>query len=159
MTGYNYHITVPAGTPQHKPFIEEHGIKPGLITNVHIDFPYGCNRMVFIQVWIGEIPLVPDDKGEALAGNGQLYPYNVDFEVLPMQGDLKILAWSPNCTLDHSINIGFGHTAIPKPDTLTPAMLTLGYKVDELISVMQQQHEGQSTVWKEILRRLIGGKC
>lgn len=157
MTGYNYWINVPAGTPFSKPLIEEHTVKPGTITNVHIEFPAGCNRFVYVQVWIGEEALVPDDKGEWLRGNGNLYPYLMDYEVMPMQGKIKIIAASPDATLDHFINVGFGHSAVPKPDTLTPAVNELTIAVKELILVMEQKSDEQSSILKRLLGGLTGG--
>jgi len=158
MTGYNYGVIVPAGTPFNKPLIEEHGIKPGIINNIHIEFPNGCNRFVYVQVWIGETPIIPDDKGEWLSGNGHLYPYGIDFIIEPMQGKLKIIAASPEATLDHFINVGLGHSAIPKPDTLTPAMQYLATRIDQLITVIQLSESASSILLGELIRRLTGGK-
>lgn len=157
MTGYNYWVTIPAGTAFDKPFIEEHTIKPGTITNVHIEFPAGCNRFVYVQVWIGETPLVPDDKGEWLRGNGNLYPYLMDFEVRPLQGKLKIIAASPDATLDHFINVGIGHSAAPRPDTLTPAVNELTRAVKELSILMEQKSDDQTSILKKLLGGLVGG--
>ena len=158
MTGYNYAITVPAGTPLKNPVIEEHGIKPGVINNVHIEFPSGCNRFVYVQVWMGETPLIPDDKGEWLRGNGHLYSYLMDFQVEPMQGKLKIICASPDATLDHFINVGLGHSALPKPDTLTPAMYHLATRIDQLITIIQNSQSASNTLLGELIRRLTGGK-
>lgn len=157
MTGYNYFIEVPPGTPLKDPVIVTKGIKPGTITNVHIEFPNGCNRFVWVKVWIGERALVPDDKGEWLRGNGHLYPYLMDYEVEAMQGDLKIMLASPDATLTHFINVGLGHSAIPKPDTLTPAIYELKRSVDVLISIMEQKGDEQSSLLKQVLGGLIGG--
>ena len=158
MTGYNYLINVPANTPFKTPVIEEHGVKPGLINNVHVEFPYGCNRLVFVKIWIGETPLIPDDKGEWLQGNGHIYPYLMDFEVEAMQGTLKIIAASPGALFDHVVNVGLGHSAIPKPDTLTPAINNLKRSVDELISVTSQKGEKTTNLLTQLLGGLIGGK-
>jgi len=158
MTGYNYAITVPAGTPLKIPYIEEHGVKPGTINNVHIEFPSGCNRFVYVQVWMGETPLIPDDKGEWLRGNAHLYSYLMDFQVEPMQGKLKIICASPDATLDHFINVGLGHSALPKPDTLTPAMYYLATRIDQLITIIQNSQSASNTLLGELIRRLTGGK-
>ena len=158
MTGYNYAVTVPAGTPFKDPLIETHGIKPGTVNNVHIEFPYGCNRFVYVKVWMGETPLIPDDKGEWLRGNGHLYPYLMDFEVEAMQGTLKIIAASPDATLDHMINVGLGHSAIPKPDTLTPAINQLSNNINVLISTMEQKGDDQTSILKKLLGGLTGGQ-
>lgn len=158
MTGYNYSIIVPPGRTFKNPLIIVKGVKPGTIQNVHIEFPHGCNRFVYVKVWMGETPLIPDDKGEWLRGNGHLYPYTVDYHVEAMQGTLKMIFASPDATLEHMINIGLGHTSIPKPDTLTPAIKALKGSVDELISITRQKQDDQISLFKKLLGGLLGGE-
>lgn len=158
MTGYNYSIIVPPGTTFKQPLIITKGVKPGTIRNLHIEFPTGCNRFVYVRVWMGETPLVPDDKGEWLRGNGHLYPYTMDFEVKAMQGTLKMIFASPDATLEHMINIGLGHTAIPAPDTLTPAIEALTNSVNVLVSTMEQKGDEQTSILKRLTGGLLGGE-
>lgn len=157
MTGYNYTIIVPPGKTLKEPMIVTKGVKPGTIENIHIEFPNGCNRFVYVKVWMGETPLIPDDKGEWLRGNGHLYPYIMDFEVKAMQGTLKIILASPDATLPHLINVGLGHSAIPKPDTLTPAIYDLKRSVDVLISVTRQKGDDQTSLLTKLTGGLLGG--
>lgn len=157
MTGYNYHVVIPAGTAFKEPFIEEHAIKPGMITMVHVDFPYGCNRFVYIQVWMGETPLVPDDKGEWLRGNGQLYPYAMDFIVNPLEGKLKIIGASPGATLDHQINVGISHERIDdSSERIIDALTTMNESMMSLEAIMKKQTEA-IRAYNEMMRRLIHG--
>lgn len=158
MTGYNYSVLVPPATTFTQPVIDVHGIKPGTIQNLHVEFPYGCNRFVYVKVWMGETPLIPDDKGEWLRGNGHLYPYLMDFEVKAMQGNLKIICASPEASLEHRINVGLGHTSIPKPDTLTPAINHLSDNVNVLISTLEQSGDKQTSLLTKLIGGIIGGQ-
>jgi hypothetical protein len=102
---YDYAVKVPAGTAKKTPYQATLKLTAGVILRLDVEFPAGCRGYVYATVNHGGHQLYPTNPSDALNAEGftiqawDLYP------IVDAPFELKVLAWSPECTYDHTLTV------------------------------------------------------
>lgn len=102
---YVWDITVPADTAELNPIYQKLKLSAGIITNINIKFPDGCNGMVKVRILRWTFQLVPLSNGEWVTGNGETVPTETSYELLEVPFELEFQACSPSTSYPHKITI------------------------------------------------------
>jgi hypothetical protein len=98
-------ITIPAGTPDNAPLVQELPLTAGVITKVEIKFPMGCNGLVKVRLSRWTFQLVPLTKNQWVTGNNETVPSETHYELLEHPFFLMFEGSSPSTTYAHRITI------------------------------------------------------
>lgn len=107
MQDIQYLITVPYNTLAISPYEQTVNLLRGTLTNVLIEFPPGCARMVHVQIYIGDRIVLPSDVDMSYAFDGVTLNRDcvVPLDIEPYA--IKIRLWSPDTVYNHTINFIF----------------------------------------------------
>lgn len=99
-------VTIIAGTTKAIPKEQILKIDKGIITWVYVNFPAGCHGLIECVVLHHEHQIFPSTEGMSLRGSGIMIAWNEYYESYQPPYELKIKAWSPNASYNHTITIG-----------------------------------------------------
>jgi len=99
-------LSVPADTPQDDPATEEFNLPAGQIRLVTVEYPLGCNGMVYFQLMQSNNPIVPDEPLTGIVGNDVTLQLPIVYDLEVGKTTLTLRGWSPGTTKAHNLNIG-----------------------------------------------------
>ena len=130
---YEYPLTVPASTDQADPTVSRIQIIKGVISNVEIFFPEGCNSLVQTTVSRGLRQLWPTPPAVSLSDNDYHINFREDFPILEPPYELILRGWSSDTIYPHTIVYRFLVNAEP---VLQRAILD-EYLFGELVPILE----------------------
>jgi len=98
-------VVVPAGTEANSPKVQTLKIARGIISWVSVLFPPGCNGMVYCTIAHHEHQIAPSTEQMTMSGNADPIEWNEYYKCYQLPHELKIRAWSPGTTYDHTISV------------------------------------------------------
>ena len=105
---YVINKNVPAGTTQKAPVEVLLTAAPGVIHQVEIVFPDGCNNHVYCAIYRFEHQIFPSNGSEYFIGNDETIKFRDFYELKVNPSIIKILLWAPDTTFDHKITVRLG---------------------------------------------------
>ena len=98
-------ITVPADTAASAKVTEKIKISRGVIHQVGVLFPDGCNGMVKVTLHDGGHQFSPSTEGMDYIGSGQLVLGQEHYKPEAGTNQIAVKAWSPDTTYNHEITV------------------------------------------------------
>ena len=105
---YVINENVAAGTTQKAPVEVLLTAAPGVIHQVEIVFPDGCNNHVYCAIYRFEHQIFPSNGSEFFIGNDETIRFRDFYELTVNPSVIKILFWAPDTTFDHKITVRLG---------------------------------------------------
>ena len=101
---YSASLTVPANTPALTPVSTSLVLPAGTLQHIDINFPPGCARMTFIQIYDGATLLYPKTAGAAYCEDA--YTVKIDtMQIFDSPKTLTIKGWSPSTSYQHVVTV------------------------------------------------------
>jgi len=113
-------IVVAKDTKENDPIIDTLKIARGIITWVSVLFPSGCNGMVKCVIRHHEHQIFPSTEKMFISGNRTPIEWSDYYECYQPPYELKIEAWSPDTTSDHTITIKMA--VLPRKATMVASI-------------------------------------
>ena len=123
---FSYEITVPANTLKTAPVEQEMALAAGVIRQVAIQFPAGCNALVHVQVMERDHQLFPTNLDTDIAASGFVLQWAEDYELVDAPYSLKAVLWNDDDTYQHKITLWFAVLEPEKARAATEAVSFLG---------------------------------
>lgn len=120
---YSKQITISAGTTAILSSKTIFKVSKGVITNIWINFPNGCNNLVFLRLYHEGHPFLPVNQDNYIRGNNYTYQFPVMYEITDEPMIITAELWSPDTSHDHTIDILF--LVLPK-EVVMPVGATEG---------------------------------
>ncbi len=105
---YEYSLDVPASTSAYNPVTSEVQLVRGIINQVEIYFPTGCNDLVDVAVWRNLRQVWPTPPAESFSDNGYHIVFSEDQKILEPPYSLMLVGWSGDTVYPHTIRFRFG---------------------------------------------------
>ena len=102
---FSYEITVPANTLKTAPVEQEMALAAGVIRQVAIQFPAGCNALVHVQVMERDHQLFPTNLDTDIAASGFVLQWAEDYELVDAPYSLKAVLWNDDDTYPHTVTL------------------------------------------------------
>lgn len=104
---FREYITVPAGTTFNSPVTKVLKLGHGIITEIEITFPAGCNGLVNFAIDHYEHQAFPTNQSASFIGDDQTISMSDSYPVLEAPFSVKLRAWAPTATLSHNVYVEF----------------------------------------------------
>lgn len=108
---YDVALTIPVDTPQTNPAEQEVKLTHGVITHVEVEFPPGCNGMVYAYIRQGLHQVWPTNPDSQFATSGRAIVWNDYIELFTEPYSVVIGGYSPDTRYDHKIIFRFEVTS------------------------------------------------
>ena len=102
---YTADVVVSAATSEANPKTQILKIARGIISWVSVQFPSGCNGLVYCTIAHHEHQIAPSTEKMTMSGNGVPIEWNEYYECYQPPYELKIKAWSPDTEYNHTISV------------------------------------------------------
>jgi hypothetical protein len=103
MINYAHTFTVPAGTPESKPYVEELKLTSGRLRRVSIGFPYGCRGTVYVNVLLSTLQIIPFIEGQSYNWDNIMQDFDVNIVLDDTSPPIFVRGWSPEARYEHNI--------------------------------------------------------
>jgi hypothetical protein len=107
---YSYRVLLPANTPINNPVIQVLRISQGIITNIEVEFPAGCQGLAFIQLSYETAPILPYNPTVYLVSDNRTIQSPIEFEAFIPPYEIIARGYNLDDSYDHTINIGISIT-------------------------------------------------
>lgn len=128
---YTADVPVKADTSEDDPEIQILGVARGIISWVSVLFPPGCHGMVYCTIASHEHQIAPSTEKMTMSGNGAPIEWDEYYECYQPPYELKIKAWSPGTTSNHTISVRVA--VLPRKGVIATAVSDA---LESLIGVM-----------------------
>jgi len=98
---------VPAGTTEDDPSITVCKLTKGVVHHYAVQFLQGPNGLVFVAIDHGGHQAFPINRDNAFSGNDCVIEKQTFYSLEVEPYELKVRAWSPDCTYDHTVTVRF----------------------------------------------------
>lgn len=98
-------ITVPAGTAATSPTTERIKIAAGIIHQIEILFPDGCNGTVYVTLSEADMQFWPTTRDMSISGSGGPVRGSEFYEQQTNNKEVTFKGWSPSADYDHDITV------------------------------------------------------
>ncbi len=105
-------LTVETTHTEAVPLEETLQIAHGIITQVYVFFPAGCNGLVFARVKYHERAIFPSTPAMFITGSGFPIQWGEYYEVYQEPYELKLVGWAQSTTYAHVVT--FGVVVLPR---------------------------------------------
>lgn len=105
---YEGSLVVPANTDGSAPATKEIQIVRGVVQQVEIYFPLGCNDLVNVAVFRGLRQIWPTPPSTSFVDNGYHIVFNEDQPLLEPPFTLLLKGWSNDTIYPHTVRFRFG---------------------------------------------------
>ncbi len=105
---YENSLTIPANTSIDTPVTSEIQIVRGVVQQVEIYFPSGCNDLVNVIIMRGLRQLWPTPPAVSLVDNGYHIVFNENLALMEPPHTLLLVGWSDDTIYPHTIRFRFG---------------------------------------------------
>jgi hypothetical protein len=117
-------MTVPAGTLESKPKIDEVKLTTGRLRRVSIGFPYGCRGTVYVNVLLSTLQIIPFIEGQSYNWDNIMQNFDVNIVLDDTSPPVYVRGWSPEARYKH--NISFIFAVETEEESATVAKLLTG---------------------------------
>ena len=127
---FTWNVIVPANRLESDPVIETLQLSAGVITQIGVKFPAGCNGMVGVRLKHAEAQIFPVPRGEWVSGDDEEVVSAEHLEFSREKEALKINAISPDTDYNHTVTVRI---------TMLPAYIATPYLfVMDLVRVFKR---------------------
>jgi hypothetical protein len=111
-------------------------IKSGIIKEVEINFPSGCDRLIKCVLYDGATQILPTNPDGFYAEDDRTITAKVHYDLLQQYGDLWFMCWTIGTKLNHTLSMQVEVQGPDEPDIarLIDKLVDL---FDRLISFMK----------------------
>lgn len=111
---YVFPITIPAGTLESDPKIEEISLASGEIHQVEIGFPWGCAGLAHVVIYRHEHQMWPTNSGTSFAWNDYNHIFEEAEENPGQEEYWSIRGWNEDTRHDHTVQVRIGIIPVSK---------------------------------------------
>jgi len=104
--------TIPANTLEANARITRRGLPKGIITKVHIEFPWGCAGLAHLQIFRGASQIWPSDPDQDYARDRTPLIFEPLYEIKDEPTRWHLRTWNLDDTFQHRVTVYF--TIVPK---------------------------------------------
>lgn len=101
---YSASLTVPAATAAVSPVSTNLVLPAGMLQQITINFPPGCARMTFIQIYDGATLVYPKTAGASYCEDAYTVVIST-MQIFDTSKTLTIKGWSPGTSYQHVVTI------------------------------------------------------
>jgi len=102
---YAWDIIIPKNTSEKEPVTQILKLTRGVITDLQIEFPDGCKKLVKVRLLHAEFQLVPLSRGEWVTGDGETVPTEPYYPIRHEPFALKFIGCSPGTYYPHKVTV------------------------------------------------------
>lgn len=107
MPEYEFTFTIAAAKTKAAPATLTCKLNKGVIQAYELQFPHGCNDLVFVAIDEGGHQFAPANPEEAFHASGYVVHKEPHYHLNTEPFELKLRGWSPDCTYAHKVTVRF----------------------------------------------------
>jgi len=117
MALYTFTFTIPKNTLPPNYYRKTIYIKKGVITKIRIVVPFGHMGKAKMQIWKGEIPILPENPEEWVYGNNEIIEDEPYWEIEGLKEEFQLVGYNESTSYDHTFIVRF--VVVPR-EVLSP---------------------------------------
>lgn len=102
---YMKDFTIPKATLKVSPYSEILKVAPGVISNVRIEFPYGCGELAGVQILYHNHLIYPTSDGQYISWDGAPVISDQDIEIMESPFEVVLIGVNYDALYDHTITV------------------------------------------------------
>lgn len=134
---FTFDFMIPKNTPITFPVTQEVEVKGHVLTNIIVLIPAGHSALTGMQVFYGDLQLVPANQGEWLKGDDETISFPETFELPEPTTTLQLKGYNLDTTNDHTFYVRI--ITVAEEQYVAPSLITKA-----------------NTALNEFLRRIVG---
>jgi len=135
---YCWDVTIPAGSTEAAPYVQQLKISKGVIVKLQVKFPSGCHGLVKVRLFRWTSQLWPLSPGEWITGDDEVIDAPEYYEFLKGPYRLELKGCSPGTTFAHMVTVRI--VILPKAvASFMPFMDLLQKLLERVIGPVQEE--------------------